>query len=100
MIVSRCIFMKHRFGFPLAEYVKQTVVPIFKVLIIVLPVPIICSKLVRLDFTSIYGLLLSAIALVAAIPAIMWAGLTKKERQLFYGMICNKIPVLNKISNK
>ena len=95
MVLARCIFVQRKFGFPITAYLKQTVVPIFKVIIISTPIPLIIARLFPIN-NSVYGLLISFLAFFVIVPTIMFVGLNTNERILLKEMVGKKIPFINK----
>ena len=76
-------------------YIKQTVIPIFKVIIISVPIPLLATRLFSLNY-GIYSLLISLLALICVVPTIFIVGLTMHERILLKEMVVKKIPFINK----
>ncbi len=95
MVLARCVFVQRRFGFPILCYIKQTVIPIFKVIIISVPIPLLATRLFSLNY-GIYSLLISLLALICVVPTIFIVGLTMHERILLKEMVVKKIPFINK----
>lgn len=95
MVFARCVFVQHNFGFPIFAYLRLTLIPIFKVIIISTPLPLIMMRIYPMN-QSIYGLTISIIALFIIAPTIMLVGLTSNERILLKEMVGKKIPFINK----
>ena len=89
VLISRCVYIKYNIGFPLSQYVRQVIMPILKVTIMALPIPMLIYK-----FSSILGInfiLIGLISFVVTLITTYFLGLDKQEKDLINNFIRRKI---------
>lgn len=86
--IYRLYFLKYKIGFPLLEYVRKVVLPILKVIILSLPLPVFVYFVVEQEIFCLITTTLTALTTV--LLSVYCAGLSKTERDFCLEFIKKK----------
>ncbi len=78
-VIFRLAYLKRKIGFPVIEYLRQTIIPCFLVTLLSLPVPLAYSSIATGWLGLIGTVTLSTLCIAISVYAL---GITKQERNL------------------
>lgn len=87
--VARLSYMRSKMKFPVRKFIKDTILPVIKVTVLALPVPLLAKIYMEGYWMKFFTEILSC--LVISIILIYYLGITKSERNLVVTFIKQKI---------